>query len=49
MHISAKNRANIQKFAIELAQTKLNWLESEVLLGAIFCEEFFSEMLVCHV
>jgi hypothetical protein len=30
MHITAKNRVKIQNFAIELAQTKLNWLESEV-------------------
>jgi hypothetical protein len=30
MHITTKNGVKIQKFAIELAQTKLNWLESQV-------------------
>jgi hypothetical protein len=30
MHISAKNGFNIQKFAIELAQTMVNWVESQV-------------------
>jgi hypothetical protein len=30
MHISAKNGANIRKFDVELAQTKLNWVESQV-------------------
>jgi hypothetical protein len=30
MHITAKNGVKIQIFAIELAQTKLNWLESQV-------------------
>jgi hypothetical protein len=30
MHISTKNEVKIQKFAIELAQTKLNWVESQV-------------------
>jgi hypothetical protein len=30
MHITAKNRVKIQNFAIELAQTKLNWEESQV-------------------
>jgi hypothetical protein len=30
MNISAKNGAKIQNFAIELAQTKLNWVESQV-------------------
>jgi hypothetical protein len=44
IHISAKNGVKIQKFAMELAQTmvKLDRKPSEVLLGAIFCEEFFS-------
>jgi hypothetical protein len=30
MHITAKNRVKSQNFAIELAQTKLNWVESQV-------------------
>jgi hypothetical protein len=30
MHITAKNGVKIQIFAIELAQTKLNWVESQV-------------------
>jgi hypothetical protein len=30
MHISAKNGVNIQKFAMELAQTMVNWVESQV-------------------
>jgi hypothetical protein len=44
IHISARNGVKIQKFAMELALTmvKLGRKPSEVLLGAIFCEEFFS-------
>jgi hypothetical protein len=30
MHITAKNGVKIEKFAIELEQTKLNWVESQV-------------------
>jgi hypothetical protein len=30
MHISAKNGVNIQKFAMELAQTMVNWVKSQV-------------------
>ena len=30
MHITAKKGVKIQNFAIELAQTKLNWKESQV-------------------
>jgi hypothetical protein len=30
MHNTAKNGVKIQNFAIELAQTKLNWEESQV-------------------
>jgi hypothetical protein len=30
MHITTKNGVKIQIFAIELAQTKLNWVESQV-------------------
>jgi hypothetical protein len=30
MHITAKNGVKIQNFAIELEQTKLNWVESQV-------------------
>jgi hypothetical protein len=30
MHIYAKNGVKIRKFAIELAQTKVNWVESQV-------------------
>jgi hypothetical protein len=42
MHISAKNGANIQKFAIELAQTKLNRVESQVksCLAPFFVKSF---------
>jgi hypothetical protein len=41
----------IRKLAMELAQTmvKMGRKPSEPLLGVIFCEEFFSETLVCHV
>jgi hypothetical protein len=41
----------IRKFAMELAQTKLSCVESQVksCFDAIFCEEFFSETLVCQV
>jgi hypothetical protein len=51
MHISTKNGVKIQKFAMKLAETMVTWgrKPSELLLGAIFCEEFFSETLVCHV
>jgi hypothetical protein len=39
IHISAENGVNIRKFAMKLAKTRLNWVkQSEVLLGAIFCE-----------
>jgi hypothetical protein len=43
MHISAKNWVNIQKFAIELAQTKHNWVVSQVKssLVAFFVKTFF--------
>jgi hypothetical protein len=30
MHIYAKNGVKIQKFAMELAQTMVNWVESQV-------------------
>jgi hypothetical protein len=30
MHITTKNGVKIQNFAIELAQTKLNWVEIQV-------------------
>jgi hypothetical protein len=30
MHIYAKNRVKIRKFAMELAQTMVNWVESQV-------------------
>jgi hypothetical protein len=30
MHITAKNGVKFQIFAIELAQSKLNWVESQV-------------------
>jgi hypothetical protein len=51
MHITTKNGVKIQKFAIELAQTKLNWLENQVksCLVAFFVKSFFYETLVCHV
>jgi hypothetical protein len=42
MHISAKNRAKIRKFSVELAQTKLKLdrKPSEVLPGAILSRVF---------
>jgi hypothetical protein len=42
MHITAKNGVKIRKFAIELAQTKLNWIESQVKssLVAFFVKSF---------
>jgi hypothetical protein len=51
MDIYAKNGVKIRKFAMELAQTIVNRgrKPSEVLLDAIFCEEFFYEILVWHV
>jgi hypothetical protein len=46
MHISAKNGANIRKFAIEIVETKLNWVESQVKssLVPIFVKSFFSNI-----
>jgi hypothetical protein len=51
MHITAKNGVKIQIFDIELAQTKLNWVESQVksYLVVFLCEEFFYETLVLYV
>jgi hypothetical protein len=45
MHISPKNRAKIQSFAIELTETKLNWIESQVksYLVAIFVKSLSME------
>jgi hypothetical protein len=42
MHITAKNGVKIQIFAIELEQTKLNWVESQVksYLVAFFVKSF---------
>jgi hypothetical protein len=42
MHITAKDGVKIQNFAIELAQTKLNWEESKVksCLVAFFVKDF---------
>jgi hypothetical protein len=51
MHISTKNGIMIRKFSIELAQTMV-WggrKSSEPLLGAIFCEDFFSKTLAWNV
>jgi hypothetical protein len=50
MHISTKNGVNIQKFIMELAQTLVNWVESQVnsCLVAFFVKFFFSEILVCY-
>jgi hypothetical protein len=44
IHFSAKNGIKIQKSAMELAQTmvKLGRKPSEIVLGAIFYEQFFS-------
>jgi hypothetical protein len=33
IHITAKNGVKIQKFAMELTQTMVNWVESEVKLA----------------
>jgi hypothetical protein len=45
MNITAKNGVNIQNFAIELAQTKLNWLESQVksYLVAYFVKSLYAK------
>jgi hypothetical protein len=42
MHMTAKNRVKIQIIAIELEQTKLNWVESQVksYLVAFFVKSF---------
>jgi hypothetical protein len=50
MHISTKNGVNIQKLSIELAQTMVNWVESQVnsYLVAFFVKFFFYEILVCY-
>jgi hypothetical protein len=42
MHITAKNGVKIQIFAIELPQTMLNWVESQVYscLVAFFVKSF---------
>jgi hypothetical protein len=42
MHIATKNGVKIQKFATELAQTRLNWLENPVksCLVAFFVKSF---------
>jgi hypothetical protein len=42
MHITTKNGVKIQKFAIELEQTRLNWLENQVksCLVAFFVKSF---------
>jgi hypothetical protein len=41
MHISTKNGMKIQKFAMELAQTMVTWLESQVNSCLVpFFEEF---------
>jgi hypothetical protein len=50
MHISGKNGFNIQQFSMEVSKIMVAWYKpSELLLGGIFCEEFFYETLVCHV
>jgi hypothetical protein len=51
MHISTKNGTMAPKFAIELAQTMVTWLESQEnsCLVAPFCEEYSYESLACHV
>jgi hypothetical protein len=42
MHITAKNRVKIQNLAIELAQTMITWVESQVksCLVAFFVKSF---------
>jgi hypothetical protein len=51
MHMSAKNGVKIQKFAMKLAKNHghMGRKPGELLLGGIFCEEFFYETLVCLV
>jgi hypothetical protein len=47
MHIYAKNGVKIQKFIVELAQTMVKWVESQVNSCLVpFFEEFFFETLV---
>jgi hypothetical protein len=42
IHITTKNGVNIQKFAMELTQTMVNWVESEVKLAWCYFYEDFS-------
>jgi hypothetical protein len=50
MHMFAKNGVNILNFGMKIAQTKLNWVESQVNSSLVpFFEEFFSKTLICHV
>jgi hypothetical protein len=51
MHISTKNGVKIQKFAMELTQTMVTWVESQVnsCLVPLFVKTFFSKTLVWHV
>jgi hypothetical protein len=51
MHISVKKWGQYSKVCYRacINQAQLGRKSSEVLFGAIFYEEFFSKMLVCHV
>jgi hypothetical protein len=51
MHITAKNGGQGSNFCYKTCtnQAQLGRKPSEVLLGGIFCEEFFYETLVLHV
>jgi hypothetical protein len=51
MHIYAKNGVKIRKFTMELAQTMVNWVESQVksCLMPFFVKSFSYEILVWHV
>jgi hypothetical protein len=51
MHMSAKKWSQDSKVCYITCTNKgpLGRKLSEVLLGASFCEEYFFEMLVCHV
>jgi hypothetical protein len=40
MHIYAKNGVKIRKFAMELPQTMVNWVESQVSLMSFFVKSF---------
>jgi hypothetical protein len=51
MHIAAKNGGQDSKVCYRTCTNlaQVGRKPSEILLGGMFCEEFFYETLVCHV